>query len=159
MDNTANGEDFPIMEQLFRETKRVLRPKGIMVVVNFLPQTGRKAIWFNQIHESLTERWLKLFPTIQQYEAMFENCGFQSFSKLNILGVDMIKNYYDPEGPLKKEWRAASSYWGFATEKEILEIEKKVRKMNEEGTISEFIRKYDTVSETGGLTIIACKSM
>ena len=159
VDNTANGKDFPIMEEMFRETKRVLRPKGIMVISEPLPYTQRNSVWYHHLHEDLSDRWCKKFPTIKQYEAMFDKCGFQIFSKLNILGLDLIKQYFDPEGPLKKEWRRGSSYWGFATEEEILDIEKTVRRMNENGTMNDFIRDHDSSSETGVAAIVACRSL
>ena len=157
VDNTVNGVDFPVIQEMFREAKRALRPKGIMVIIEGLPYTQRHSLWFNQLHQSLLDRWCKIFPTMKQYESMLDKCGFKIFSKLNVLGLGSLKQYYDPEGPLKKEWRNSSSYWGFATEKEILEIEEKVRKMNEDGTMAEFIKEHDRVSEIGALTITACR--
>ena len=119
----------------------------------------KDAVWFMQLHKNSIERFCKLFPTVNQYMSRFDNCSFKLVSKLNLLSTALMKHYYDPEGPLKKEWRNGSSYWGFVTDQELLHIEKSVRKMNEDGTMMQFIKEHDRTSEIGSLTILAGVSL
>ena len=156
MDNTANGKEFPIMEEAFKEAKRVLRPGGIMVVAECLPFSQRYSVWCNQLHLGVTERWCKLFPTLDQYKDMLHKSGFKVVSKMNILGLDAVKHYCEPEFPLKAEWKCGTSYFGFATDVEMREIEEKGRKMIADGTITDFIKEHDKVSDAGVITILAC---
>ena len=157
-DNTGDGEHFPIMEEIFRETKRVLRPKGVMAIITCLP-TGRDAIWYMKLHEKLLDRHCKLFPTVKQFLRMFNKCGFECQTKLNFLGADLWKNYLDPEGPLKKEWRLGDSLFGYATNEEIKEIEDYVRTMKENGTLEKFVEENDKTLEIGVLTLIVCTTV
>ena len=159
MDNTGDGKQFPAMEEAFKEAKRVLRPGGIMVVTEGLPFALRYSLWFTQLHVEATDKWCKLFPTLDQYKAMFDKCGFNIVSKLNTLGLHWLNHYYDPEYPLREEWRSGSSYFGFTTDDEIRQIEEKCRKMIADNTIDDFIKQHDQVSEAGVLTILACKSL
>ena len=159
LEKSANGDSFPAMEQVLQEAKRVIRPNGIMIIVNALPSCLKQASWFAQLDTSLTERYSKLFPSVEQYETMVEKCNFKMVSKLSILGSELVKNYYDPEGPLKKEWRDGCSSFGLATDKEIQGIEEKVRKMIEEGTIEQFMKDNDKTSQIGFITILTCLSM
>ena len=159
MDNTGNGEQFPVMEEVFKESRRVLRRGGIMVIAGCLPFTQKHSIWFNHLHLGVTERWCKLFPTIKQYEAMFDKCGFKIVSKMNCLGLDLLKHYTDPEFAVKPEWRSGSSYFGFATESELLEIEEKAKTMVDNGTMVGFIKEHNKVSEIGALNILMCRAL
>ena len=147
------------MEQTLQEAKRVLRPNGIMIIGDGLPWSLRHASWIAQLDTSLTERYSKLFPSVEQYDKMFEKCHFKLVSKLSILGSELIKNYYDPEGPLKKEWRDGMSIFGLATDMELRGIEEKVGNMIKEGTMEQFMNDNDKSSQIGFLTILTCISM
>lgn len=146
------------MEAVFRETKRILRPKGIMVVIEVLPST-RHAVWYTKLHEALCDRYCKMFPTVSQYLPMFDKCGFHCPTKFNILGTELLKDYFDPEGPLKKEWRKATSLYGYATEQEIQEIELFAREMQNKGTLYQFMKENDRTLEIGLLTVLLCVSI
>ena len=60
---------------------------------------------------------------VSRYLPMFDKCGFHCPTKLNILGTELLKDYFGPEGPLKKEWRKCISLYWHASEQEIMEIE------------------------------------
>ena len=159
LETHPDGKKFPGVEEALREAKRVLRPKGVMILVVTLPAQIREAIWFCQLNSSLCERYSKRFPTLEQYMTMFEKCGFRCKTKLSVLGNDMYENYYDPQGPLKTTWRNIESMFGLATDKEIRDIEDSVRKMNENGKMLQFIKEHDRSSELGVFTLLACTAL
>lgn len=159
LDDTANGKDFPIMEVMFREAKRVLHCNGVMMICGSLPVVVKEAVWFSQLNHALCERVCKILPSMEQYMAMLQKTGFKVVTKLNLLGSELSKNYYDPKGPLKQEWRNGDSLFGFATKQEILDIEQKVREMNDNGTMQDFIKQHDRTEEIGTVTIIACTAL
>ena len=144
------------MEEMFKEAKRVLLPKGIMIITEVLPSTIKEAIWYCQLSQTLCDRFSKLFPSMKQYLDMFDKYGFECASKLSVLGRDLQDSHYDPEGPLKREWRNGISVFAFATEQEIDEIEQIVRKMNDNGTITDYIKEHDRLYQMGFLTILVC---
>ena len=146
------------MEVMFADAKRVLLPKGIMIITEVLPSTIRKGIWYSQLSLSLCERFCKLFPTTEQYIEMFEKYAFNCVTKFNALGTELVENHKDPEGPLKKDWRKGVSLFSFATEKEIHDIEQFVQEMNNDGTIFKYIKEHDRTLEMGFLTVFVCIS-
>ena len=146
------------MEVMFAEAKRVLHPKGIMIITEVLPATIRRNVWYCQLSQSLSDRYCKLFPTTEQYIEMFEKYAFNCVTKFNALGTELVKYYDDPEGPLKKDWRKGVSFFAFATEKEIYDIEQFVQEMNNDGTIFKYIKEHDKTSEMGLLTVFVCIS-
>ena len=68
----------------------MLRPSGMIVITTSLPSTMKDAVWFMQLHKNSTERFCKLFPTVNQYMSMFDNCGFKLVSKLNLLSTALM---------------------------------------------------------------------
>ena len=155
IDDTGNGVDFPILEDVFREAKRSLSSRGIMVLLTGLP-TVIHSVWYAKLQEGLHNRHAKLYPTIMQYIGIFARCGFEMRTKLNILGAEILKDYYDAEGPLKESWRKGDSIFQFASEDEIRNIEVSVRRMKENGTLEEYMRKHDKAMEVGLITLILC---
>ena len=76
VNSTGIGNDYPIIEELFRRTKRILRPKGLMIIVTAL-HSGKDVVWYTKLHQGLTERYMKFFPAMEQYLRMFIESGFE----------------------------------------------------------------------------------
>ena len=153
IDDTGNGSDFPISEEVFLEAKRTLRYKGIMLFLTCLP-TVRNYAWYAMLHGGFLYRHVKLFPSIEQYLNMFTQCGFEIRTKLNIIGIDLGKDYHDAEGPLRESWRKGDSVFGYASQEDIRKIEDCVQKMKENGTLEEFVRTHDKALDVGLITLI-----
>lgn len=49
----GNGEDFPEIEQALEEAKRVLRPKGIVIIMEVTPTMIRESYWYTQLGRRL----------------------------------------------------------------------------------------------------------
>ena len=158
VDYTGNGKDYPLMEELFRRTKCVLRPKGLLVILTVSP-SAKDVVWYTKLHHGLTDRYFKLFPTMEQFLSMFDDSGFDCHTKLNILGAEFFNDHYDAEGPLKEEWRKSVSLYGLASSEEIKEIESNVREMKENGMLEEFLRRNDKALDVGVFTLIVCASV
>lgn len=145
-------------EKTLLEAKRVLRPDGILVVVELLRTTIQESIWYMQLNEGLMKRFSERFLTSEQILSMLEKTGFNSRSKVNILGSDFIKNYWDPVGPLSDDWWKA--YAGgllmIAEPGEIEAIKKMVKEKNEDGTMLDFMKQHDRTHEMGFVTIFLC---
>ena len=156
LDNTENGGKFPMVEATFREVRRVLRPNGTMIIATSLPTQIKEALWFCQLNDDLRERYGNRFPTLEQYLVMVEKAGFKCVTKLSVLGNELYENYFDPEGPLKEEWRKTDSMFGLATEKELESIKQFVREMNENGKMVQYIKERDRSSEIGLILLLVC---
>ena len=157
----ANGVDFPEMEHAFRETKRVLRRGGMMIITGVTPIMLRKSYWYCQLgrqKEALLDRFCKRLPTTDGYLKMFAAHDFNCVSKFNILSTG-IRVHDDLEGPLKRGWREGVSFFSFATEEEIQDIEQFTRELIENGKMEQFVQEHDKQYEIGGLFVFACISL
>ena len=128
IDKDRDGKNFPMLEKTLLNTKRILRPKGVLVITTLLQSTITQAIWCTQIHPGITEVLSKCFPSAKQYSDLFAKCGFHSVSAMNFLNTAtplMHIDYWNPEGPLNEEWRKAVHVGGVAgpaKEKEMVDI-------------------------------------
>ena len=90
---------------------------------------------------------------------MYEKTGFKCVAKLNLLGSDLMPNYFDPQGPLNEEWRSGVSLYAVTTQEEINEIEQKLKGMIKNGTVEQFINKeHDRTLEIGFSNLTVCVS-
>lgn len=98
-------------------------------------------------------------PSVEQCQRMFDASDVACVQKLNILGSDLVKDYYNFEGPLDQSWREPMSYWSFATEEELGEVKRKVTELKAEGKLEQWVREHDHVHTAGLLTIFVCKQI
>ena len=144
------------MVETLKEAKRVLRHNGVMIIATTLPALLHEANWFAQLIPNLADRYSKRFPTMQQNIKMLEDSGFRCAIKLNLLGNEVFRDYYDAEGPLKAEWRNTVSMFAMTTDEEIGDMERLVREMIQNGTIQQYIEKGDRSLEMGFVTLLGC---
>ena len=154
LDDPNNNTSFPEIERVFHEAKRILKSNGFLIVSTEQPSIAREAVWFAQLESNIISRYSKRLPSLKQLETLFEKTGFRCAAKLNILGAGIFSNYWDPEGPLKKEWRKAMNVFEQASQSEIKEMEQKVLKLKEGGTLLRFIEETDRTQEFGLTSVI-----
>ncbi|XP_060556329.1 malonyl-[acyl-carrier protein] O-methyltransferase-like isoform X2 [Ruditapes philippinarum] len=156
LDTTGSGS-FSAATQSLKESVRVLRPGGIVILSTVLPSVISHAVWYAQINLALTERFNKIMPTMEQFDDMFESSHLSCKQKLNILGADLVKDYYNFEGPLDQAWRDAVSYWNFATPDELNDVKRKVRDLKQSGELEQWCKQHDNVTTSGFLTFLFCQ--
>ena len=162
MDNAKEAGHFPLIEKTLKETKRILRPKGVLVVTAGTPTLVKESVWFTKILPAATEKLLNFLPTNKQYLDMFAKCGFNCVSEMNLLTgatPSLFSNYYDPEGPMKEAWRNGTSAFGLASEQEIKKIKNIIYDLKAKGTLEKFMKENDRTSELGVAVLYICVSV
>ena len=162
IDEGKGDGKFPALERTLTETKRVLRPNGVLLVSTPTPNIVKEASWFSQIHQGVTQKILRAIPTNKQYLEMFAKHGFRCVSEMNLLTgatPSLFKNYLDPEGPLKEEWIIGTNAFGLANATEMQEIENIVTELKEKGKLERFMREHDKSSELGIVALFVCISV
>ncbi|XP_053407329.1 ubiquinone biosynthesis O-methyltransferase-like [Mercenaria mercenaria] len=152
-----NDEEFPTCIEALKEAKRVLGPEGLIIISTVLPSTVQHAVWYTQLNMSMTERYVKRLPSIEQFEYMFKAADVSCIQKMNILGSDLQKKYYYLEGPLDSSWRADHLYWLSSTESELNAVKQKIEELKCMGEYEEWVKRHDHVNTAGFLTIFVCK--
>ena len=155
IDNWAKPPSSETAERAIIDAKRVLRPGGVLVVGEFLKSTVRESIWYMHLNKDLNDRFSQRFFTAEQILSMLEKSGFNCRTKLNLLGSDFIKHYWDPIGPLRDDWwkAYAGGLLHLAKPEEIEDIKKIVQEKNDNGTMMEFMKQTDRTLEIGCVSL------
>ncbi|XP_045192975.2 uncharacterized methyltransferase YodH-like [Mercenaria mercenaria] len=149
---------FPNGVNTLKESIRILRPDGLIVVSTILSSTFSSVTWFSQLNMELTNRFnATILPSVEQFEKMFEDAGIKCIQKLNILGSDLYKSYYNLNGSLDESWRKPSAYWSFATTEEVATAVQKVEMLKANGEYEKWVKEHDHTNSSGVLTIFICK--
>ncbi|XP_053380874.1 malonyl-[acyl-carrier protein] O-methyltransferase-like isoform X1 [Mercenaria mercenaria] len=149
---------FPNCVETLNESRRILRPNGVIIVSTALPSAILNAVWFTKINTKLTKRFIEnAVPSLDQFEKMFIASGIECFQKMNILGSDIFKNYYNVDGLPEESWLKENEYLTFATESEAGELFRKVKELKENGELENWVKENDHTQTIGVLTIFVCK--
>jgi hypothetical protein len=84
---------------------------------------------------------------------MLAQCGFKYHG--SYVPIDAIlqgESYFDPRGPLRKEWRDGDSIFALATEDELDRVREKVLEMDSSGVLSSYIEAHDRRRKAIGQT-------
>ncbi|XP_053380871.1 demethylmenaquinone methyltransferase-like isoform X1 [Mercenaria mercenaria] len=96
LDATGSG-NFIKATQTLKEAVRILRPEGTVIISTCLPSTYTHAVWCAQLSMTLTERFNKIMPSVEQLDEMFEVCQLRCVQKMNILGSALVLHHIDTE--------------------------------------------------------------
>ena len=161
IDQDWDGKNFPMVEKTLLNTKRILRPKGVLEITTVLQSTITQAMWCTQIHPGITEVIRKCHPSAKQYFDLFAKYDFHCVSAMNFLNTAaslIFKDYWNPEGPLNEEWRNVVHLCGVAGPAKEKEMEDIVLAMKENRTLEDFMLENDHTSERGLCTLFVCIS-
>lgn len=162
-DDQSDGECILLkaLEQTLRNTKRILRPRGLLVITTPLPAIVKECCWFTQFCPEVRDDVSQYSPSTEQYLDIFAKCGFSCVAAVNFLSKATpcaLKNYFDPEGPLKREWRIGTYLYRNTTDAEIAQILSDMNIKDKE-SLKNFMLEHDRSSEFGMMTLFVCVSV
>ncbi|MEM9272206.1 MAG: hypothetical protein AAGA80_04465 [Cyanobacteria bacterium P01_F01_bin.143] len=108
--------------------------------------------WADLIPEAMN-RVTKRFPSLETIISIFKEVGFYLGGQ--IVPVDAVlqgNNYLDKEGPLKKAYRDGDSTWSLATEEELATALTRVKKMNADGRMKQYLESRENLRKHIGQT-------
>ena len=142
--DAADGAQCPKKQLACQEARRVLQPEGFMAIHN-MSLDQLKSYW-----------WMKLIPKaaekyavhLQEYPALrttVEKAGFKDIETITIMDKQIFPTsiMYDPEGPLKEEFRKSMSFFSVATEEEIDNMVAHLTEAKQKGMLTELMIDLD----------------
>ncbi|MBE9470320.1 MAG: class I SAM-dependent methyltransferase [Chloroflexi bacterium] len=146
-------ENFPQVRRLLVEAYRVLRPQGVLVISTSSHPQLHDGFWWADLIPAAVNRMSARFPTLKHLASMLEEAGFSFVG--NIVPLDSVlqgEHYLDPEGPLNKSYRDGDSTWSLATKEELEQAFERLRKMNQDGIISNYLESRERLRHKIGQT-------
>ena len=157
LEKPEDKREVSAIETTLRETKRVLRPKGLLVIATSFPELIRESLWYTQIYRPLGEKVAKYFLTSKEWTDLFDKCGFEVVSAVNSLISDKV-NHFDPGGPLREEWRLGTCVYACADDEERKALEDAIIDLKEKGLLKKFMEDHDRTGVIGMTTFYICTS-
>lgn len=146
-------EDYPGHRRILREFHRVLRSHGLLVISTCSQEQLRHGYWYYDFIVEAAEILRRRFVPLESLRKMLSQCGFKYHG--SYVPIDAIlqgESYFDPRGPLKKEWRDGDSTFALATEDELDRACEKIREMDSRGVLSSYIEAHDRRRKAIGQT-------
>ncbi len=138
------SEGFPAHRRVFEEFARVLKPDGVLTVNTCSQEQLRNGIWYYSLIPEAAETIRARFVPVDDLIQLLKDSGFDYRGRFVPADATIQgEAYLDPHGPLKKEWRDGDSTWSLVAEKELEAALSRVRELDEEGWLEDYVQHHD----------------
>ena len=130
---------FVMVLRTLSEPKRVLRPRGVLIISTPLP-IHLTHVWFIKLFHDICKKALPNLLSTEEYLELFTKSGFECVAGMKLLGKatpSLFKNHFDPE-----EWRLGTCLFGNDVTTERL-------RQRIGGSLQKFMADHDQTSSTG----------
>ena len=126
------------------EAARVLRPGGLLLLNACTHAQLRRGFWFYALIPGALERVLARCAPEFEVAAILEDLGFAlQARRVPFDAVLQGAAYFDARGPLDPAWRRGDSIWALAEGAEIAAAEARIRILESEGGLADFVAEAD----------------
>lgn len=142
---------YPAQRAVFAEFARVLRPGGALVIGVCTREQLRDGFWFNRLIPEAIAACCRVTAPLAAQIAMLEEAGF-NVDDPAIPWNETLQGsaYFDGRGPLDAAWRDGDSVWSLAPPPELDAAIARIREMEAEGTLADYVTEHDKQRRTTG---------
>ena len=135
---------YPLHRQTFAEFRRVLKPDGVLVVNTCSPEQLLHGYWYYDLIPRAAEEIRKRYVPLDILSSILVESDFTYRGSIApTSAVLQGESYFDPRGPLSKDWCDGDSTWALVSQAEIKEVSAKVRLMDQEGGLADYLARCD----------------
>jgi hypothetical protein len=140
----AANAGYPSYRAVFTEFARVLKPGGALIVNTCSHEQLKHGFWYYDLIPDETRLMCERHASPEVLKEFMNDAGISyqaSFVPLDTLmqGDD----YFDPRGPLNKNWRDGDSIWATVSKKKISAISDLIKERDQSGTLITHMQKRD----------------
>jgi SAM-dependent methyltransferase len=153
-DDAAEG--FPAHQRVFQEFARVLKPGGILTVSTCSQEQLRHGYWHYHLIPEAADALRNRYVPLDELIEILDDSGLDHRGSFTPVDATVQgDSYFDPAGPLNKEWRDGDSVWSLVTEDRLNRTLSRIQKLNERGELQTYAARNDALrSHIGQVTIL-----
>lgn len=155
--DAADHDAFPVLRRAVAEAARVLKPGGVLLCNHCGRHQLRDGYWYAALVPGAAAAFRARFMPLEDLRAALFEAGLShrgSFVPLD--AVCQGPAYFDGRGPLDPVWRAGDSLWALASREELDAALDKVRTLDAQGGLTDFVAANDARRpEVGQITFLA----
>ncbi len=147
---------FPVHRRVFAEFARVLKPGGVLVVNTCSQEQLRHGYWhYSLIPEAADALRARYVPLDELAEILIDS-GFAYRGRFAPVDAAIQgESYFDPRGPLTKEWRDGDSVWSLVAEDRLNRALSRIQNLDERGELEAYMARNDALRpQIGQATIL-----
>jgi SAM-dependent methyltransferase len=150
------SEGFPAHRLAFQEFARVLKSGGILTVSTCSQEQLRHGYWHYHLIPEAADALRNRYVPLDELLEILDDCGFThrgSFAPTD--ATVQGESYFDPRGPLSKEWRDGDSVWSLVAGDRLDRALSRLRKLDQRGELETYVARNDALrSHIGQATIV-----
>jgi SAM-dependent methyltransferase len=141
-DEASKG--YPAHRRVFREFARVLKSGGVLTVNTCSQEQLRRGYWHYGLIPEAADALRNRYAPLDELMEILDDCGFSR--RGGFVPIDATvqgESYFDPRGPLSKEWRDGDSVWSLVTEDRLDRALSLIRRLDERGELEAYVARND----------------
>eukprot|EP01129_Flabellula_baltica_P017239 TRINITY_DN9493_c0_g1_i1.p1 TRINITY_DN9493_c0_g1~~TRINITY_DN9493_c0_g1_i1.p1 ORF type:complete len:294 (-),score=67.14 TRINITY_DN9493_c0_g1_i1:19-855(-) len=154
----ADNSEFQLHERVFSEFRRVLKKGGVLTINTCSHEQLERGYWYYSFLDEEVEKLKTKYIPVDHLKDILSNVKLSP--KQTVASLDDVlqgESYYNPKGILNRSWRDGDSIFALVTEEKLKSIEDKVKKMEQENSLEEYLVRTDTPRKsTGQYIVVTC---
>jgi SAM-dependent methyltransferase len=150
------AEGFPAHRRAFREFARVLKPGGVLTISTCSQEQLRSGYWHYHLIPEAADALRSRYVPLDELLEILDDCGLAH--RGSFVPTDATvqgQSYFDPRGPLNKEWRDGDSVWSLVAEDRLNLALSRIRKLDERGELETYVARNDAPrTHIGQVTVV-----
>jgi ubiquinone/menaquinone biosynthesis C-methylase UbiE len=143
-DDPSRG--FPAHYQVFQEFARVIKPGGVLTVSTCSQEQLRHGYWHYSLIPKAADALRNRYAPLDELMEILDDCGFAHRGRFAPVDFPIQgEAYFDPRGPLSKEWRDGDSVWSLADEDLLNRALYRIQILNERGELEDYMARNDAL--------------
>jgi ubiquinone/menaquinone biosynthesis C-methylase UbiE len=135
---------FPAHERVFLEFARVLKPNGVLTVNTCSQEQIRHGYWHYSLIPEAADALRARYAPLDELIEILDGCGFAHQGRFAPVDATVQgKAYFDPHGPLNKQWRNGDSVWSLVTEDRLEQVFSRIHQLDAKGGLDTYMAHND----------------
>lgn len=143
-DDASKG--FPAHRRVFAEFARVLKPGGVLVVNTCSQEQLRHGYWHYSLIPEAADALRARYVPLDELVEILSDSGFAYRGRFAPVDAAVQgESYFDPRGPLSKEWRDGDSVWSLVSEDRLDRTISRIQDLDERSELEAYMMRNDAL--------------